>query len=80
MVYLNTFTKSIAPSIRMGYMILPDDLLKDYKQKLGFYSCTVPAFDQYVMAEFISGGHFERHLNRVRRKLRSITEKGETEK
>lgn len=79
-VYLNTFTKSIAPSIRMGYMILPDDLLKVYKQKLGFYSCTVPAFDQYVMAEFISGGHFERHLNRIRRKLRSITEKGETEK
>lgn len=69
-IYLNTFSRSIAPSMRMGYMVLPDDLLKEYKDKLGFYSCTVPAFDQYVMAEFIDGGHFERHLNRRRRKLK----------
>ena len=69
-IYLNTFSKSIAPSMRMGYMILPDKLLEEYKAKLGFYSCTVPAFDQYVMAEFIGGGLFERHLNRIRRKLK----------
>lgn len=69
-IYLNTFSKSLAPSMRMGYMILPDDLLNEYKEKLGFYSCTVPTFDQYVLAEFISEGHFERHLNRIRRKLR----------
>nr|MBO4518172.1 PLP-dependent aminotransferase family protein [Clostridia bacterium] len=69
-IYLNTFSRSIAPSIRMGYMVLPDGLLKEYKNKLGFYSCTVPAFDQYVMAEFIDGGLFERHLNRIRRKLK----------
>lgn len=69
-IYLNTFSKSIAPSMRMGYMILPDKLLEEYKQRLGFYSCTVPAFDQYVMAEFIGGGLFERHLNRIRRKLK----------
>ena len=47
-IYLNTFSKSIAPSMRMGYMILPDELLAEYKERLGFYSCTVPAFDQYV--------------------------------
>ena len=70
-IYLNTFSKSIAPSMRMGYMILPDELLEIYREKLGFYSCTVPAFDQYVMAEFIDGGHFERHLNRMRRKLKA---------
>ena len=69
-IYLNTFSKSIAPSMRMGYMILPDKLLEEYKKRLGFYSCTVPAFDQYVMAEFIGGGLFERHLNRIRRKLK----------
>ena len=69
-IYLNTFSRSIAPSMRMGYMVLPDGLLKEYKEKLGFYSCTVPAFDQYVMAEFIDGGLFERHLNRIRRKLK----------
>lgn len=72
-IYLNTFSKSIAPSIRMGYMILPDELLEIYRKKLGFYSCTVPAFDQYVMAEFIDGGYFERHLNKIRRKLKVKT-------
>ena len=74
-IYLNTFSKSIAPSVRMGYMILPDVLLKEYKARLGFYSCTVPAFDQYVMAEFIGGGLFERHLNKIRRKLKEQNQK-----
>ena len=69
-IYLNTFSKSLAPSMRMGYMILPEDLKAEYEKRLGFYSCTVPTFDQYVMAEFIGGGHFERHLNRIRRKLK----------
>ncbi len=69
-IYLNTFSKSIAPSMRMGYMILPESLERLYIEKLGFYSCTVPVYDQYVLAEFISGGYFERHLNRTRRRLR----------
>ena len=69
-IYLNTFSKSLAPSMRMGYMILPKDLMREYREKLGFCSCTVPTFDQYVLAEFISGGQFERHLNRMRRKLK----------
>ena len=56
--------------MRMGYMILPDDLMEEYKEKSGFYSCPVPAFDKYVLAEFISGGYFERHLNRMRRKIK----------
>ena len=66
-IYMNTFSKSIAPSIRVAYMILPDALLKDYKERLGFYSCTVPVFDQYVLAEYIRDGGFERQLNRLRR-------------
>ena len=69
-IYINTFSKSLTPSIRMGYMILPDRLNEEYEKKLGFYSCTVPVFDQYVLAEFINNGSFERHLNRRRRKLR----------
>lgn len=71
-IYVNTFSKSLAPSMRMGYMILPDRLSGTYMDKLGFYSCTVPTFDQYVIAEYISEGYFERHLNRVRRKLRQV--------
>ncbi len=71
-VYLNTFSHSLAPSMRMGYMVLPERLMKEYEETLGFYACSVPLFDQYVLAEFIDRGLFERHLNRVRRRLRSM--------
>ncbi len=71
-IYLNTFSKTIAPSMRIGYMILPDKLLKIFNEKLGFYSCTVPVFDQFVLAELLSGGEYERHINRVRRKRRRL--------
>ena len=66
-IYLNTFSKTISPSIRVGYMVLPKPLTERFYQKLGFYSCTVPTFEQLVLAELINGGDFERHINRVRR-------------
>ncbi|MBQ6823305.1 MAG: PLP-dependent aminotransferase family protein [Clostridia bacterium] len=69
-LYLNTFSKTIAPSIRVGYLILPSDLLQRFETNLGFYSCTVPVFEQYVLAELINSGDFERHINRVRRNRR----------
>lgn len=69
-IYLNTFSKTIAPSIRVGYMVLPEALLNEYQEKLGFYACTVPALEQYLIAELMRSGEFERHLNRVRRSLR----------
>ncbi len=69
-IYMNTFNRTIAPSMRIGYMILPDSLMEAYTERLGFYSCTVPVFEQYVIAEFIDSGNFERHINRVRRRIR----------
>ena len=69
-IYLNTFSKTISPSLRIGYMVLPKHLVKTYEEKLGFYSCTVPTFMQYVLTELIDNGDFERHINRVRRYLR----------
>lgn len=66
-IYINTFSKSLSPSIRIGYMILPEKYLKVYREKMGDFSCTVPVLDQYVLAEFMDKGHFEQHLNRVRR-------------
>ncbi len=69
-IYMNTFTRTISPSIRCGYMVLPAALADELKSKIDFYSCTVPVFDQYVIAEFIQNGDFERHINRVRRLLR----------
>lgn len=69
-IYLNTFSKTISPSLRIGYMVLPVHLVKSFEEKLGFYSCTVPTFMQYVLTELINNGDFERHINRVRRKKR----------
>ena len=74
-IYVNTFTKTVAPSMRMGYMVLPERLVESFFDKMGFYSCTVPVFEQYVLAEFISNGDFERHINRTRRKLRQMMKK-----
>ena len=70
MIYLNTFSKTIAPSVRVGYLVLPPALTERFREAVGFYSCTVPVFEQYVLAEFIANGDFERHINRVRRKRR----------
>ncbi len=67
-IYINTFSKSLSPSMRIGYMILPDKLLEVYQKVLGGFSCSVPVLDQYVLAEYISSGNFVRHLNRMRRK------------
>ena len=69
-IYLNTFSETIAPSMRVGYLVLPERLLTEFEEKLGFYSCTVPVFEQYVIAELINSGDFERHINRVRRERR----------
>ena len=69
-IYLNTFSKTISPSLRIGYMVLPRHLVSVYEEKLGFYSCTVPTFMQYVLTELLDNGDFERHINRVRRKKR----------
>ncbi|MBE6672521.1 MAG: PLP-dependent aminotransferase family protein [Ruminococcaceae bacterium] len=69
-IYLNTFSRTVAPSIRVGYMVLPEKLLPDFEMKLGFYACTVPTFEQYVLAELLTSGDFERHINRIRRKRR----------
>lgn len=69
-IYLNTFSKTISPSLRIGYMVLPKHLIEHFDRKLGFYSCTVPTFMQYVLTELINNGDFERHINRVRRSKR----------
>lgn len=69
-IYTNTFSKSISPSMRISYMVLPPPLLKLYREKLSFYSCTVPSFEQYTLAEFISDGYFERHINRAKKYYR----------
>ena len=65
-IYMNTFTKSLAPTIRISYMVLPLPLMEQFNRRLGFYSCTVSNFEQYTLARFIREGHFEKHINRMR--------------
>ena len=72
-IYLNTFSRTISPALRVGYMVLPKKLVTDFYERLGFYSCTVPTFEQLVISELLRSGDFERHINRVRRKKRKET-------
>ena len=67
-LYLSTFSKTVAPSFRTGYLVLPRRLMAEYRERLGFYSCSVPVYDQYVLAEFIDSGELERSLMRRRKK------------
>ena len=66
-IYMNSFSKSLAPSIRISYMVLPWGLLETFRQELSFYGCTVPSFEQYTLARFLNRGHFEKHINRMRK-------------
>ena len=65
-IYLGTFSKSIAPSLRISYMVLPQQLIERYRTVCGFYSTTVPRMQQEILREFLRDGHFERHLNKMR--------------
>ena len=65
-IYINTFSKTLAPTFRISYMVLPPHLASLFYEKLGFYSCTVSNFEQFTLAKFIEGGYFERHINRMR--------------
>ena len=71
-IYINTFSKSLASTIRISYMVLPKPLLALYNKELSFYSCTVSNFEQYTLAKFIEKGHLEKHINRMRNYYRNL--------
>ena len=70
-IYMNTFSQTISPSVRVGFMVLPPRLLERYRRELDFYACTVPALEQHVLARFLDGGHYEQHLSRMRKEYRT---------
>ncbi len=70
-IYIGTFSKAIAPAIRVSYMVLPENLLEVYRRDCSFYSCTVSRIDQRILNEFIRDGYFERHLNKMRMHYRA---------
>ena len=65
-IYIGTFSRSIAPAIRISYMVLPKKLLRIYKEKCRFLNSTVPRVDQLIVRNFIHNGYYERHLNKMR--------------
>lgn len=65
-IYVNTFSQTVASSIRAGYMLLPSELLSTYVEKAGFYTCTVPMLEQFFLADLLDSGGFERNINRLR--------------
>ena len=65
-IYMNTFTKTLASTVRISYMVLPQTLAERFYRELSFYSCTVSNFEQYTLAKFIQEGYFEKHINRMR--------------
>ena len=69
-IYLNTFSGTISPALRMGYMVVPPQLLGKLETLTDLFSCTVPVPDQAVVAQLLQSGDFERHINRVRRQKR----------
>ncbi len=75
-IYINTFSHTISSSLRIGYMVLPKDIVKQFNEKLGFYSCTVSVFEQYVLSELLDNGEFERQINKMRREKRKMIHSG----
>ena len=65
-IYLGTFSRSIAPGIRVSFLVLPEPLLARYREKCRFYATTVSRIDQEILTRFIRGGYYERHLNRMK--------------
>ena len=70
-IYIGTFSKAIAPAIRVSYMVLPYPLLERYRRECGFFSSTVSRIDQTILNEFINDGYFERYLNKMRKLYRT---------
>ena len=69
-IYIGTFSKSIAPSIRISYMALPKKLMRYYQSRYPF-AVTISKVDQKIVELFLRNGHYERHLNRMRRLYKS---------
>ncbi|MBO0998579.1 PLP-dependent aminotransferase family protein [Bacillus sp. SD075] len=74
-IYLGSFSKSLMPSIRISYMVLPAPLLQMHQQELSFYHSTVSRIDQHVLTQFMKEGDFEKHLNRMRKVYRRKLDK-----
>ena len=74
-IYINTFSKSLAPAFRISYLVLPKHLVTRFYETLGFYSGTVSCLEQMTLARFLDQGYFEKHINRMRNHYRALRDR-----
>ena len=73
-IYMNTFSKTLSPAVRISYMVLPPALMEEYIRRTHFFTNSTSSLEQYAVASFIEKGHFERHINRIRKLYRAAGE------
>ena len=71
-IYMNTFSKTLSPAFRIGYVVLPPPLMSTFLERFGFLSCTVPSFEQAALSSFIAQGHYEHHLLRMKNYYKNL--------
>jgi GntR family transcriptional regulator / MocR family aminotransferase len=65
-IYAGSFSKTLFPALRLGFLVVPSDLQEPLLATRRAADVHPPLLDQAVLADFIAGGHFERHLRRMR--------------
>lgn len=71
-IYINTFSKTLSPSFRISFMVLPFELLSDFENLFGLYSCPVSSFEQFTLSRFINDGNYGKHIIRMKNFYRNL--------
>lgn len=71
-IYINTFSKTLSPSFRISFMVLPFSLLREFENQFGLYSCPVSSFEQFTLSRFINDGNYGKHIIRMKNFYRNL--------
>lgn len=71
-IYINTFSKTLSPSFRISFMVLPFELLQKFEKMFGLYSCPVSSFEQFTLSRFINDGNYGKHIIRMKNFYRNL--------
>lgn len=71
-IYINTFSKTLSPSFRISFMVLPFSLLHEFENQFGLYSCPVSSFEQFTLSRFINDGNYGKHIIRMKNFYRNL--------
>ena len=65
-IYTNTFSKTLSPSFRISYMVLPPPLAEKFRKNANFLTCPVSVFEQSALSRFMQNGSYEKHIIRMK--------------